>query len=524
MRAVRLGPAVFLSLAAAMIGGPSCGGSNDGPSGPGGGEGDAGDDGSLSLGGFSASDGAIPPTCPAGLQCDVSCPGGATTSVSGTVYDPAGLNPLYNVVVYIAASPLQPLDMGVPTGPDACSCPALFKSGSVAATTTDMDGKFQLKNVPVGENVPVVIQIGKWRRQFLVTTLACQDSAFGDKLLTLPSTVAAGDMITSMPQIAVSTGSADSLECLMHRIGLPTSEYVAGAGGTGHVHVFAGGQVGGTGGGIDGSGPGSAETPGMTGAPSSYENLWDSPAHLMPYDIVLLSCEGGETYNANPMALEAYLNAGGRVFASHYQYSWFAGPLASKQKYSAPSDWGTALATWTPVGNGGPNYMSGDVGGDMVTTLNGTSAGFAKGLALDGWLGNVGALGASGVGSTEVSIFQPRYNAQVTAANKPSQPWIAYDDTSMSPAKLWTMYFSFDTPIHPTATIDEGMPKYCGRAVYSDLHVAGDPSTVDSMSPPGGCADGPLSPQEKVLEFMLFDLSACVLTDSTPPPANGIVK
>jgi hypothetical protein len=390
-------------------------------------------------------------------------------------------------------------------------------------TTTDVNGKFTLSDVPVGENVPFVIQIGKWRRQFLITTIACQDNPFGDKVLTLPSTVPAGDTITSMPQIAVSTGSADTLECLMHRIGLPDSEYVAGPGGSGHVHVFAGGQPGGSGGGVNGTGPGSAETPGMTGAPQSYQKLWDSQSDLMAYDIVLLSCEGGETYNANPAALEAYLNAGGRAFASHYQYPWFAGPIQSKQNYSAPSDWGTALATWTPVGNGGPNYMNGDVGGDPVVTLNGSSTGFPKGEALDQWLGNVGALGASGVGSTEVSIFQPRYNAQVTSANKPSQPWITFNDTSMSPAKLWTMYFSFNTPINPPAGMNETMPKYCGRAVYSDLHVAGDPSTTDTMSPPGGCADGPLSPQEKVLEFMLFDLSSCVLSDTVPPPKNGIV-
>ena len=67
----------------------------------------------------------------------------------------------------------------------------------------------------------------------------------------------------------------------------------------------------------------------------------------MPYDIVLLSCEGGETYNANPAALEAYLNAGGRAFASHFHYSWFAGPLSSGQAYTAPMDWGSNLATWT---------------------------------------------------------------------------------------------------------------------------------------------------------------------------------
>jgi hypothetical protein len=85
------------------------------------------------------------------------------------------------------------------------------------------------------------------------------------------------------------------------------------------------------------------------------------------------------------------------------------------------------------------------------------------------------------------------------------------------------MYFSFDTPINPSnATTNETGPTYCGRAVYSDLHVAGNPQTTDTMSPPGGCEDGPLSPQEKALEFMLFDLSSCVIPDSEMPPMSGI--
>jgi hypothetical protein len=85
------------------------------------------------------------------------------------------------------------------------------------------------------------------------------------------------------------------------------------------------------------------------------------------------------------------------------------------------------------------------------------------------------------------------------------------------------MYFSFDTPINPTNTMtNETGPTYCGRAVYSDLHVAGNPQTDDSMTPPDGCKAGPLSPQEKALEFMLFDLSSCVIPDSETPPMSGI--
>jgi hypothetical protein len=465
----------------------------------------------------SGGDAGVP--CPAGLQCNVGCTGGASTTVSGTVYDPAGNDPLYNVTVYVPASPLQPLPSGVPTGSAACSCSALYPSGALTSTTTAVDGTFTLTNVPVGSAVPLVAQIGKWRRSFSIQVTACQNNAQPDKSLVLPGTIV--DANDSMPEIAVSTGASDSLECLMERIGLPASEYVAGTATGGHVHIFSGGNpmAGGRGmggmagmGGMGGmGGAGRPETPPMPGAPASATSLWSTQDQLMPYDIVLLSCEGGETYDANPQALEAYLNAGGRAFASHYHYSWFSGPLNSGQAYTAPADWGNNLAAWTA--NGG--QANGPVAGVIDTTLNGSTQPFPKGQALAQWLALVGALGTDGVPAADLAIYQPRDNAQVAATNTASQPWIT--------ASPWTLYFSFDTPVTAAATSEGGAPAYCGRAVFSDLHVAGNPLTTDTAPPPGGCADTALSPQEKALEFMLFDLSSCVIPDNVPPPTTGII-
>jgi hypothetical protein len=134
------------------------------------------------------------------------------------------------------------------------------------------------------------------------------------------------------------------------------------------------------------------------------------------------------------------------------------------------------------------------------------------------------------VAANDVSIYQPRFNAQVAATNKPSQPWITADDGSNS-----TMYFSFDTPVNqnPMTGPDPSGMSYCGRAVFSDLHVAGNPTTMDTTNtpslfgaggqpPPGGCANVDLSPQEKALEFMLFDLSSCVIPDTIPPSDAGV--
>jgi hypothetical protein len=271
------------------------------------------------------------------------------------------------------------------------------------------------------------------------------------------------------------------------------------------VHVFSGGDPSGGGGGGQ---VGRTEAGWKNaGAPESATTLWNSVANLMPYDILLLSCEGGETYDANPQNLESYLNAGGRAFGSHFHYAWFSGPISSAgtNTYTAPADWGTNLATWSADGVSG-----GTADGKIVQTLNGSTQPFAKGQALFQWLGIVDALGVNGAPAMELPIVQPRFNAVVGPNDKPSQPWIN-DDSSDN-----TMYFSFDTPVNAPAPPDGGAPNYCGRAVFSDLHVSGN-----TLDPAPSCNPGPLSPQEKALEFMLFDLSSCVIPDTVPPTSDG---
>ena len=94
-----------------------------------------------------------------GLQCQIDkCTGSATkTTISGTVYDPLGVNPLYNVVVYVPKDPS--MSSTVSHGSSCDSCIALVPVLSVALS--DVVGHFVLEDVFAGTNVPIVMQAGK---------------------------------------------------------------------------------------------------------------------------------------------------------------------------------------------------------------------------------------------------------------------------------------------------------------------------------------------------------------------------
>ncbi|MGA9656313.1 MAG: hypothetical protein WBV96_20620, partial [Polyangia bacterium] len=124
----------------------------------------------------------------------VRCSGTATTSISGTVYDPAGYNQLYNVIVSIPNLAIATLDP-ITTGSVSCStCDGQVSGQPIATALTDANGHFLLNDVPWGVDIPLVMQLGKWRRQITIpksmVTNQCGDNPITEtkpvSLLRLP--------------------------------------------------------------------------------------------------------------------------------------------------------------------------------------------------------------------------------------------------------------------------------------------------------------------------------------------------
>jgi hypothetical protein len=453
-----------------------------------------------------------------GVQCQIhSCSGKPQgTTISGHIYDPAGNNPLYKVVAYIPATNPEPITDGVNSG--SCSCDSLYTGNPIASDITAPDGSFTINNAPDGTNIPLVVQIGKWRNYFVIPSVTpCADNDADTLLpakLTLPKTQTE-TQYSNIPNIAVSTGGSDSLECILARIGVDESEYSGDPNlATKHIHIF--------------QGAGGNDTKNPSGPPSpSAGGLWDQDSDINRYDIVALSCEGSETTNPNPQVLADYVNGGGRVFASHYHYAFFYDDQANQPTAPFPN-----VANWALASAGGPSASdeyNETVAAQIQTKLS-SGAAFPEGEALATWLGNVGALGTNGMPKGELAIPNGagRYDAVVGPTNV-STVWAATDPTTIGHGEsVSSQYFSFDMPFDAPLN-DAGTPNYCGRVVYSDLHVgaASNDYSGKSQTVPTGCSyPQKLAPDEDAIEFILFDLSSCVtpVTSIPQPPPTSPVK
>ncbi len=400
------------------------------------------------------------PTCEAG-----------TTTLTGKVLDPAAKFGLYNALVYVPNDPSDPGLQPFPAGITCDVCGATAAGDPLVTTNTAPDGTFTLTGVPVGPAIPLVIQLGRWRRQFTIpiTTPCGANTVPAATVLSMPQNHSQGDL----PRIAFVTGTLDPVECVLQKIGVDQSEFTDPGGG-GYMNFFL----------ATGDGPGAridTATPSQPALFATTGGPMNGPV-INNYDMVVMECEGYEAQQpvAQEQALAAYAGNGGRVFASDFQYTWFF-------ESSPPAGWMPAfsgVANWGGNHSGSPN---------TATAAIDQPPGNPVGLAFEQWLVNAQVAGA---GSGSVTIDPAFHNlAGVTA---PTQEWLHYASGAGQPIQL-----TFNTPVGAPAA------NQCGRVTFNDWHAAVTFGT-DGTTFPAECPAGALTAQEAILEFMIFDLSACV--------------
>ncbi len=371
-----------------------------------------------------------------------------TTTFTGTVYSPNGPttgDPIPNILVFVE-DPNHPaptsFDKGISVPGGACSVqPSLVPTTVLGSAVSKPDGTFSFNVAGVlPDPVRLFIQAGKWRA---VKTIARSNIVGGGPnsyTLSMPSVAVAG--VSDLPNIAVVTGSADDVECIFPQIGISTSE-VTDPTGAGHINFFFGN--GGAGEIISSSTPSETQlvNPNATGA-----------IPLTNYDLLIFGCQGpsgrteadASTYQENVVA---YANSGGRVFATHWEFSWIQN-----------------ATEWTPLAN-----FSTSTSTSNVNTTGQLSTSYSGEPILAAWMNYIGALDISpaNLEFTLTSVFPEN----VLAVNSPAQTWVTLPNYSNSPNQ-----FSFDTPIGASGTPTASLNFSNSTSTF----LTGDPHDVVTVS------------------------------------------
>ena len=384
------------------------------------------------------------------------------TTISGSVYDARSVIalPLSNVLVYATTSPVAPL----PAGVQCLTYQA--PSGVVSYTYTEVDGSFTLSNIPENASYTIVIQAGKWRRQFQNETVGT--APLTGLTLNMPSNHTQGDI----PFIAVVTGSADAAECVFRDMGISDSEFTDDnqtVNPGGRIHLYQGGGS-----------PGAYMTP----STPMESVLTANSTTLAGYDMIMFPCQGGQyAQGSGPLTnLVNYADAGGRLFTTHFSYVYLD-PEDPLDAQFAP------VANWTINSEQDVDYAAASV-----------NTNFSDGATLAQWLQNSDAT-LPGTGN-EIEVSQVR--TDVGTVIPPTQSWLtlnsgAYYGQVGNPV----LQMTFNAPVGAPAA------GQCGRVMYNDYHVILPTGT--NWAYPAECpAEATMSAQEEMLEYALFDLSTFV--------------
>jgi hypothetical protein len=378
------------------------------------------------------------------------CPG-IGTELTGTVLSPNGQDPIFGAVVYVTPSEPAPISPGVAC--DSCQIPP----DAFGFATTGADGAFTIPHAyDQGGSFNLVIQKGRFRRIVRLNSSSCMPQMLTSAQTTLPG---ASGTDVSFPKILVATNVNDDIGTVLTRIGITEFDTMDGCRSASSSAAIAACPLG---------------------------QLLADPTRIAAYNIILLPCGSlGDfhTWQYLPPSvtstLQGFLQAGGRLYASDLSYGVIQRPFPDAMTFAG----GTTLSQ-----NG---YDPADMGIGGARTSPRSYEGIIDDPDLLAWMHGRGAL-------------LPNNHVQLTEF---LNPWGAVD-TAGPTATTWvhasvpwrdptgTVIPDADHPLTLEAQYRGMDGMGCGRVVFTSYHTT-------------SVTTGALTPQERVLEWLLFELGGC---------------
>ena len=395
------------------------------------------------------------------------CGANVTTTISGVVKAPNGVDPIANALVYV------PLTTGAFTPGVSCDLCISPVDAIAVHTLTNADGTFSLdvSSVAQASSLPFTISKGRFRRATTLTVTPCVDNPASAPNTVLPGKTATGDDI---PKIAVATGSKDALDVVLNAMGMdatvgydcyenqatPTTTPTSSC----EKRLAAQG----------------------TSAPQ-LAALLENPTQLAQYNMLFISCAVGRfaalsaadqaTIVAN---LQAWVTKGGRLFAVDRAYDYVS--------QSFPND--VAFV-------GGATVDAANVGVGSASSPA-TYSGRVNDTTLAEWLTAVGAL-QTGQTTIALSGYLTQWSVvqtlPMTSADEVDATNAQVDISNVTSTGTYPQTVKFDVPADSKSA--------CGRVVYSSYHTLGATTSTT------------LTPQEQILEYLMLEAGACLGTPIT---------
>ena len=385
---------------------------------------------------------------------------GAATLLTGVVKAPNGSDPVALAHVYVVDHP-KTLAPGV-----ACEICGSPLDTALAAATSSPDGHFTLNldHLPSTGEVNLVVAKGRFRRVTKVAVKACASAVASGSAVTLPGRAKEGDI----PKIAVATGNTDHLDVVLDALGIHEFD------------CFNGTKSGAVGTGV---------TPCSTST-TDVATLLAAPAKLASYNMLFLSCAPGKFATLTNQAtvvsnLEAWVKAGGRLFVTDESYNIV--------EQAFPTEIDFYPGTKTPAVPQSVDQANLGVGASLK--MGGASyPGMITDPDLQTWLQAVGAISPEANGLTLTGFLNP---------------WAAQKDVGkdvktevVAQAAYYTTAATTNGSPSSTATMPmtvEWDYQMCGRVLFTSYHTLA--ATQSGAK---------LSAQEKILEYLMLDISSCV--------------